>query len=112
MWTSKQAAKASKGQREAAEERIIESVSECLHLMGVLKMLMPYLAKEPSRKICDYVLNTFQLAQPMLTMHGVEILIQALQGLGSSKIRELLVVHLLPRPLQTNALRVSHVLTE
>ena len=94
---AKQAASATKSQRQDAEEAIVQSVQDCLHFLGALKLLMPHLTGAASLRVCEHVLDTFVLAQPILTMHGVDCLIRALQGFSQqgvppSKTQRLLAV--------------------
>jgi hypothetical protein len=94
---AKQASAATKSQREVAEEAIVQSVQDCLHFMAALKLLIPHLTGSSSLRVCEFVLDTFVLAQPILTMNGVDCLIRALQGFSQqgvppAKIQQLLEV--------------------
>lgn len=75
----------------------MQSVQDSLYFMGALKMLMPHLTGTASLRVCEFVLDTFVLAQPILTMHGVDCLIRALQGFSQqgvppSRTQQLLAV--------------------
>eukprot|EP00892_Ulva_mutabilis_P007664 jgi/Ulvmu1/526/UM001_0534.1 len=94
---AKAASEATKSKREAAEEVIIEAVQDCLHLLGALKLVLPAVAEAATLQVCDAVLAMLTLKQPLLTMHGIECLIRAVQGayagragLPAPKIQQLL----------------------
>lgn len=60
---------------------------------------MPALSEAATLHICEHVLAMLVLNQPLLTMHGIECLIRAVQGSGSSsdalpaaKVQQLLSV--------------------
>ena len=94
---AKAASEATKSKREAAEEVIVDAVQDCLHLMGALKLVLPSLTEPARLQICEHVLAMLILNQPLLTMHGIECLIRAVQGssggaLPPAKIQQLLSV--------------------
>lgn len=114
---AKQAASATKSQREDAEEAIVQSVQDCLYFLGALKLLMPHLTGTSSLRVCEFVLDTFVLAQPILTMNGVDCLIRALQGFSqqgvpAAKTQQLLAVCCLISGAGALALHTSKLLHE
>lgn len=80
---AKAAAEATKSTREAAEGVIVAAVQDCLHLLGALKLVMPALSEAAALRVSEHVLAMLSLNQPLLTMHGVDCLIRALQSSAS-----------------------------
>jgi hypothetical protein len=82
---AKAAAEARQSARPAAEASIVAAVQDCLHFMGVLKLIMPVLSEGAALDVAEQLLQLFPLSQPMLSQTAADCLLRFGQGAANTQ---------------------------
>ena len=79
---------------EAAKAEAEHATERALHLLGLLKSVLPTLASSWSSRICELIVGFYPLGQPLLTKHATDTLNAFLKSTDSSLSEEVLVLML------------------
>lgn len=77
---------------EAAKAEAEHATERALHLLGMLKIVLPTLATSWSSRICELIVGFYPLGQPLLTKHATDTLHAFLRSTESSLSDETLVL--------------------
>jgi len=77
---------------EVAKAEAERATERALHLIGLLKTVLPTLASSWSSRICELIVGFYPLGQPLLTKHATDTLSAFLRSTDSSLSEEVLVL--------------------